>query len=162
MTVKSWLQLRIIHGLTPPHWPAIKVLRAVVYNFSGDVVIKLKHCAELAGLNVDELVLGVTPSRRHQVLLKSYLLNLDRGHAKVREMMICDLCGYCDIGAQRVAADLLVVLRMFLTEYFESVDAPPEGEAVTAQDNFPSRKTGAATRARRVAQAGGAVVADFC
>ncbi len=110
-------------------------------------MIKLKHCADLAGLDVDELILGVTPARRHHVLLKSYLLNLARGHAKVLDMMICDLRGYRDIGAQRVAADLLVVLRMFLSENAESVDAPPEGQPTIAQDNLPSRRGGVATRA---------------
>ena len=41
---------------------------------------------------------------------------MHRGSAVVRCMIINDLLGYIDIGAHRVAADLLIVLRLFLSE----------------------------------------------
>ena len=82
-------------------------------------MITLKRCAKLAGLNLDEFVIGVAPSGRHRALLQSYLLNMHRGRAVVLRMMVCDLCGYVDIGAHGLAADLLVVLRLFLSEQGE-------------------------------------------
>jgi hypothetical protein len=79
-------------------------------------MITLKRCARLAGLNSDALVIGVAPAARHHTLLKSYQLNLHHGRAAVRRMIVRDLLGCLDIGAQRCAADLLVVLRLFLSE----------------------------------------------
>jgi len=80
-------------------------------------MMTLKRCAKLAGLNVDEFVIGVAPAARHHMLLKSYqLLNLHHGRAAVRRMIVCDLLSCLDIGAHRCAADLVVVLRLFLSE----------------------------------------------
>jgi hypothetical protein len=78
-------------------------------------MITIRQCAKSAGLNIDELIVGVAPTARHYALLNSYLLNMHRGAASVRRMMICDMRGYLDIGAHRCAADLLVVLRLFLS-----------------------------------------------
>jgi len=78
-------------------------------------MITLRRCAKLAGFNLDELVIGVAPSARHQTLLQSYQLNSHRGRAGVRRMILSDLLGCFDIGAHHVAADLLVVLRLFLS-----------------------------------------------
>lgn len=74
----------------------------------------LKRCARHAGLDLDKLV--VAPEARHQTLLRSYQLNSHRGRAAVRRMILGDLQGCIDIGAQRCAADLLIVLRLFLSE----------------------------------------------
>ena len=79
-------------------------------------MITLRRCAKLAGLNLDELVVGVAPAARHQALLQSYRLNMHRGPVAVRRMIVSDLLGYLDIGAHRLAADLFVVLRLFLSE----------------------------------------------
>lgn len=77
-------------------------------------MITPKRCAKHAGLELDELV--VASEARHQTLLRSYQLNLHRGRAAVRRMIINDLLGCIDIGAQGCAADLLIVLRLFLSE----------------------------------------------
>jgi hypothetical protein len=87
-------------------------------------MITLKRCARLAGLDLDGLVVGVAPEPRHHTLLQSYRLNLHRGQAAVRRMIIGDLLGCMDIGAQRCAADLLVVLRLFRSEQSAVACAP--------------------------------------
>jgi len=80
-------------------------------------MITLKRCASLAGLNPDALVVGVAPAARHHTLLKSYqLLNLHHGRVGVRRMIVRDLLSCLDIGALSCAADLVVVLRLFLSE----------------------------------------------
>lgn len=79
-------------------------------------MITLRRCAKYAGLKVDDAALGVVPTERHHALLKSYLLNMDRGPVIVRRMILSDLLGYLDIGAHRCATELLVVLRLFLSE----------------------------------------------
>jgi hypothetical protein len=79
-------------------------------------MVTLKHCAKVAGLNVDELILGVEPTARHRALLQSYQPNLHRDRVAVRRMIASDLLDCLEIGAQRRAADLLVVLRLFLSE----------------------------------------------
>ena len=91
-------------------------------------MLTLKQCAESAGLDVDELVLGVAPSARHRALLQSYRLNLHRGRAAVLRMMVCDLRGHLDVGAHVCAADLLVVLRLFLSEQGDIRHHPVAGQ----------------------------------
>jgi len=79
-------------------------------------MITLRRCARLAGLDLDKLVVGVAPEKRHQTLLQSYRLNMHRGRAFVRCMIVSDLLRSLDMGAHRLAADLFIVLRLFLSE----------------------------------------------
>ncbi len=77
-------------------------------------MITLRRWARHAGLDLAWLV--AVPEARHRTLLQSYQLNLHRGRAAVRRMIIGDLLGCIDNGAQSCAADLLIVLRLFLSE----------------------------------------------
>lgn len=77
-------------------------------------MITLAQCAAFSGLASHEMILGAVPSTKHHTLLSSYLLSLHRGAAAVREMIVSDLRGFLDLGAIHRAADLLVVLRLFL------------------------------------------------
>lgn len=72
-----------------------------------------------SGLPLGELILGVTPSTRHRILLSSYLLNLWRGPQVVRDMILADFFAASDLGATAHAADLLLVLRQFLEDFPE-------------------------------------------
>ena len=83
-------------------------------------MISVQQCAEYAGLATDELIVGVAACRRHHVILATYLFNLDRGAAAVRDMIVADLRGFLDLGAFVRAADAFVALRLFLTEYPEA------------------------------------------
>lgn len=83
-------------------------------------MISLQQCARSARLSPNELMLGVSPTRRHRRLLASYLLNLDRGAVNVREMIVADLHAFLDLGLPERAADALVVLRLFLKDYPEA------------------------------------------
>jgi hypothetical protein len=85
-----------------------------------DAMISLTQCMVLGGLGSDEMILGVAPCARHHSLLLSYLFNLKRGLAFVRDMIIADLRSSIDIGAMQQAADHLVVLRLFFSEYPEA------------------------------------------
>jgi hypothetical protein len=76
------------------------------------------------GLGSDETILGVAPCARHHSLLLSYLFNLKRGLAFVRDMIIADLHSSIDIGVMQQAADHLVVLRLFFSEYPEAAYVP--------------------------------------
>src|SRR5271166_4780129 len=80
-------------------------------------MITFTQCAALAGLCPNEIILGVTPSANHHSLLSSYLLNLWRGPKIVRDMIVTDICQSVDLGALKRAADLLIVLRRFLSDY---------------------------------------------
>jgi hypothetical protein len=73
-----------------------------------------------SGLAWDEIVLGATPSNTHRILLSSYLLNLWRGPNAVRKMIVADMRLSLDLGMIKHAADLLLVLRRFLSDYPES------------------------------------------
>jgi hypothetical protein len=92
-------------------------------EFSVNTVIKFKHCAVFADLTQSEMVLGATPHAGHHSLLVSYLLNLWRGPGAVREIIVADIRAAIDLGASKRAADLLIVLRLFLSDH-------PEGRII--------------------------------
>jgi hypothetical protein len=77
-------------------------------------------CAADVGLAPHEIWLGISPSTKHYTLLLSYLYNLERGVAVVREMIVADLRSFLDLEAWSRAADLLVVLRLFFSAYPEA------------------------------------------
>jgi hypothetical protein len=79
--------------------------------------ISFSQCAAFFGLAEKELVLGVTPSAKHDQLYSSYLLNLRSSPNAVCQMIVADIRAYIDLGAMAPAADLLIVLRRFLSEW---------------------------------------------
>lgn len=83
-------------------------------------MIPLKECAEFAELDSSELVTGSVLSAKHRSLLSSYLLNLKRGPSAVRGMIVRDIRMAIDLGASKFAADLVLVLRMFLSKHPEA------------------------------------------
>ncbi len=86
-------------------------------------MISLSRCIDLADLDPKELLVGVAPSARHYSLLAGYVLNLDRGVGAVRDLIRSDLAGYIDLGAKARAADLLLILRLFLSDYPEASES---------------------------------------
>ncbi len=83
-------------------------------------MITLEECAEFAALEASELFTGAILSTRHQSLLSSYLLNLWRGAIAVRKMIVGDIRVAIDLGAAKYAADLVLVLRLFLSKHPEA------------------------------------------
>lgn len=82
-------------------------------------MLSIQEFCAASGLRVGDLVLGVTPSTKHQILLSSYLLDMWRGPEVVREMISADAFSASDFGAMEHAADLFLVLRKFLEDYPE-------------------------------------------
>ncbi len=83
-------------------------------------MISLGECKDFAGLVLDELILGAGPSEAHRAKLSAYLANMKFGPETVRELIISDIREARELGAAKHAADLLVVLRMFLHEHPEA------------------------------------------
>jgi hypothetical protein len=83
-------------------------------------MITLEQCMEFAELASNEMVLGATPSAKHRALLSSYVVNLWRGPKTVRKMIIADIRLWLDLGMPNYAADFLIVLRQFLSDYPEA------------------------------------------
>jgi hypothetical protein len=83
-------------------------------------MITVGQCAEFAGLASRETVLGAIPSTKHRVLLSSYILNLWRGPKTIRKMIVADIRMWRDLGMPDYAADFLIVLRQFLSDYPEA------------------------------------------
>ncbi|CAN2535777.1 hypothetical+protein [Methylocapsa aurea] len=78
-------------------------------------LIPLSRCAELCGLGPHEMIPGAIPSPFHQSLYESYLMLCDRGADFVRDLIVSDMRRALDIGATRLASELLLVLRRFLS-----------------------------------------------
>jgi hypothetical protein len=83
-------------------------------------MITLEECARFAALETNELFTGAVLSTRHQSLLSTYLFNLTRGPAAVRKMIVSDIRAAIDLGASKRAADLVLVLRLFLSKHLEA------------------------------------------
>jgi len=83
-------------------------------------MITFERCAAFAGLAPNEMFLGAAPSARHHSLLSSYRLNLWRGPKVVCGLIVSDIRTFLDLGASKRAADLLLVLREFLSDYPEA------------------------------------------
>lgn len=81
------------------------------------MMISVSQCAAYAELASSELFIGMPPSAKHHSLLASYLFNLKRGSIAVRNMICADLRASLDLGAHQRAADILLVLRLFLSKY---------------------------------------------
>jgi hypothetical protein len=83
-------------------------------------MITLEECTQFAALDTSELFTGAVLSTKHRSLLSSYLFNLQRGPVAVRKMIVSDVRMAIDLGASKYAADLLLVLRMFLSKHPEA------------------------------------------
>ncbi len=95
-------------------------------------MVSLSQCAGCAGLDSSELLIGTVVSAKHHSLLQSYVLNLWRGAIVVRDLIRTDLRAFIDLGAKERAADLLLVLRLFLSGY-------PEARHGNRQSKFAER-----------------------
>ena len=100
----------------------VSALCTIDAQFLGGIgkMISVSQCADFADLDPSELQIAAAPSAKHYSLLASYLLNLWRGGVVVRNMICGDLRDFVDLGAQDEAADLLLVLRLFLSGYPEA------------------------------------------
>ena len=83
-------------------------------------MITMEQCKIFSGLLSNEMVVGPAPSPKHRARLTGYLLNLKWGQVTVREMIVADIRVALDLGALNRAADLLVVLRLFLSDHPEA------------------------------------------
>jgi hypothetical protein len=83
-------------------------------------MVSVEECMAFSGLASNEIVLGATPSNTHRVLLSNYLLNLWRGPKAVRKMIVADVRMSLNLGMLKQAADLLLILRQFFSDYPES------------------------------------------
>ena len=110
-----------------------------------------------SGLNFDEIFSTAVPSAKHSRLLASYLLNLERGAATVRDMIVVDVCDLLELGAMQQAADLCAVLGCFLSDYPEAglATSPCEamriGFAGQGATGIAEESRSIAVRARRAA-----------
>lgn len=115
-----WSSVDVGSGSITSRWhKKFKKERGLARQHIGEQMqmIAFAQCVAFAGLSSNEMILGATPSARHYSLLASYLLNLGRGPVTVRDMIVSDLRSFLDLGAKQRAADLLIVLRIFLSDY---------------------------------------------
>ncbi|MBM3562410.1 MAG: polysaccharide deacetylase [Alphaproteobacteria bacterium] len=103
-------------------------------------LMPIGRCAEMAGLCSHELVLGVSPSDKHQHMLARYrrAVSLDAARGRV----VADIRNAVKIGAARRAADLLIVLRWLLAP-----EASFDNSRTTAR---PRRRVLSARRRRAI------------
>jgi hypothetical protein len=78
--------------------------------------ITVAQCAALSGLGPHEMVLGTTPTAKHDSLYANYLLHGDGGWETVGDTIVADIRSSLKLGALKQAADLPIVLRHCLLE----------------------------------------------
>jgi hypothetical protein len=81
----------------------------------------LAQCAEISGLNSNEMLVGVVPARKHERLLESYRFNTGVGAGRLSARICFDIRTALQMGEPEQAADLLVVLRLFLAQNEKAV-----------------------------------------
>lgn len=111
-------------------------------------LIAVAQCADLCGLGPNEIVLGVTPSRMHNSLYESYMLHRAKGWEAVRDMIVADIRMALDLGAKKRAADLLIVLRRFLSEPRGAELQREAGEVVSVRFRSNASRMSDARRTR--------------
>ena len=84
----------------------------------------LEETRAATGLRSEEIIVGATETEALRATLSSYLSNLWRGSDVVRELIVADIRTALDLGVQDRAGDLLLVLRLFLTEHADAALAP--------------------------------------
>lgn len=84
-------------------------------------MISLARCRVLTGLSPNEMFLGAGLSAQHKLILAGYLQGLSRGPGALRKQIVSDIRTSVAVGATHRAADLLVVLRMYLAQHPESI-----------------------------------------
>jgi len=84
----------------------------------------LEDVRSATGLSPEEMIVGVTETAIHRAVLASYVSNLWRGSEVVRDLMVADIRTALDLGVAERAADLLVVLRLFLSAHPEAAHSP--------------------------------------
>ena len=80
-------------------------------------MISVRACASFAGLAGNEICLGASPGAKHRALQSRYLLGLWRGSKAVPDFIGADIRRWTEIGARDRAADALLVLRQFLSDF---------------------------------------------
>lgn len=76
--------------------------------------------AETIGSSESQIAVG-GPGRERR-LLSGYLVNLHRGAAPVRELMLADIERFQSLGATGYAEDLRTALKRFTSEFLERKD----------------------------------------
>jgi hypothetical protein len=84
----------------------------------------LEETRSATGLRWEEIIVGATETEALRATLKSYLSNSWRGSEVVRDLIVADIRTALDLGVQERAGDLLLVLRLFLTDHAEAALAP--------------------------------------
>ena len=84
----------------------------------------LEDTRSATGLRSEEIIVGATEIDALRAMLKSYLSHLWRGSDVVRDLIVADIRSALYLGVQERAADLLLVLRLFLTTHSEAALAP--------------------------------------
>ena len=79
-------------------------------------MISQEECAKYAGITPGKLPSAVIASAKHWSLLESYRLNLRHGERAVCKMILGDFWRFMDLEAKNHAADLFLVLRLFLSQ----------------------------------------------
>jgi hypothetical protein len=83
-------------------------------------IVSLKECACRSGVALNDMVIGLSPSERHFSLLQSYLFGRPDDGSTLQDRIIEDMRDARNLGASRRAADLLLVLRIFMSMSAES------------------------------------------
>ena len=80
----------------------------------------VRDSAKCLFITTSEKGLGLRLTDARRGLLSSYLLNLWRGPATVRRLIVADIRRWLELGAPERAADAFLVLRQFLSDFPEA------------------------------------------
>ena len=96
----------------------------------------LEETRSATGLRSEEIIVGAKETDALRATLQGYLTNVWRGQEVVRDLIVADIRTALDLGVQERAGDLLLVLRLFLTDHPQAAVAACPCEQSCAELNF--------------------------
>ncbi len=96
----------------------------------------LEETRSATGLQSEEIIVGARETDALRARLQSYLANVWRGADVVRDLIVADIRTALDLGVQERAGDLLLVLRLFLTDHEAAALVPCPCEKSCAELSF--------------------------
>jgi hypothetical protein len=90
-----------------------------------DNLAPIAYCTKVSGLNHKEMLVGVIPSSKHEQLLEKYNLDRPGDDENACSMIVTDIREALRQDDPIHAADLLLVLRLFLAEREQAATSSP-------------------------------------
>lgn len=90
-------------------------------------LLPLARCAEICGLEPQEMIIGARPRPEHEILKARYFQGSSLAKATLRAGLVAAIRTAVDSRQERLAAELLIALRVMLVGESNASGVAPQG-----------------------------------